>query len=647
MTRAGEPSAGLRAGIRRARARDPRGFAVRVGLGALLLALLLYLAFGPHPWSEGVAERVREGKPIRPIDYARTWGWWTAAANATLVATFLATVRHWLGMATPEERVELPAPPAPAWFVPLVAAAVAASAVLAWPRLSFSWWDDEEYAVRRYIDGTYVGSPSGEPRFEQLEWRDTFWDDREANNHVPQSALSRLSLAAWRAIERPELAFASERAVRFPVYLAGIASVAMTAVFLRRLGLAAAGVCASWLLALHPWHIRYASEARGYALLLLGVPATWWLLVGALQRGTWRRWLAYGLVQAVLLWTHASMLYQLALTNLVGAAALAQLHRGTPALREQGMRFAVTNLASAGLFAQLMVPNLVQVMRYLEEWQGEAFGGSLREIGAHLLAGVGWRARDARHYVDAEGLAQSCPLGFSLVAGLGAILVAAGAARLLRGGGIRALLVPALLLPGPILYLVSWSRGDRFFTWYLVFTLPGLAALVSAGLTWPSARVKSLRWRTALGTATICGWLGLFAWITSPPRAAVRAGSVVPSRESVLLTRPTLDPSAPENARILTVSFSRPAAYYDPLGRWVDDVDQLRALMAEADAGGLPLYVNWGRPDLAAQRATELVNFVERGGDFEEVATLWGFEKRGKRLVYRYRGATAIPQRGP
>ena len=64
MARQEEGETGLIERIRRSRARDPRLFAARVGLAALLLALLLFLGFGPHPWSEGVAERIREGKPI-------------------------------------------------------------------------------------------------------------------------------------------------------------------------------------------------------------------------------------------------------------------------------------------------------------------------------------------------------------------------------------------------------------------------------------------------------------------------------------------------------------------------------------------------------------------------------------------------------
>jgi hypothetical protein len=630
----------LRDAVRRARASNPRAFGAAVALCAVLVGLLLYLAFGPHPWAEGVAERVREGKPIRPIDYARTWGWWTAAGNAFLCAGLLATLRRWLGPADAGERRELAPPSRPAWFVAGVAGAVALCAGLAWPRLDFSWWDDEEYSVRRYIDGTYVTSPSGEIRFEQLEWRDTFWDDREANNHVPQSALSRASLAVWRALARPELSFASERAVRLPVYLAGVASVAATAWFLQRLGLAAAGLAAAWLLALHPWHIRYASEARGYGLILLLVPASWALLVGVLHRGTWRRWLAYAAVQCVLLWTHASMLYQLALTNLVALTAIAWMHRGTPRLREQLARFAVANLASAGLFAQLMLPNLVQVMRYLDEWRGEVGGVPLRELGSHLLAGVAWHVREPEHYVDLATLAAAAPTAFWATVALSAALLAAGIGRLLHARGLHALLVPALLLPGPLLYAASWLRQDRFFTWYLVSSLPGLAAVASAGLTWPLARLSAPRTRAVAGAALIATWLALFAWVTAGARSAVRAGSVVPSRESVLLTRPTLDPRAPENARILTASFSRPAAYYDPATRWIENVDALRALMAEADRDGLPLYLNWGRPDLAEQRASEILRFIASSGAFEEIATLYGFEKRGKRHVMRYRGAS-------
>lgn len=645
MPNPGQPRSSVRDAVRRAHASNPRAFRAGVGLGAVLAALLLFLAFGPHPWDEGVAERVREGKPIRPIDYARTWGWWTAAGNALLCAAMLATLRRWLGPADPGERRELAPPRRRPWFVAGVAGAVAASALLAWPRLGFSWWDDEEYCVRRYIDGSYVTGPSGEIRFESLEWRDTFWDDREANNHVPQSALSRASLAVWRAVARPELGFASERAVRLPVYVAGVASVAAAAWFLQRIGLVAAGVAAAWLLALHPWHIRYASEARGYGLILLLLPVSWALLVDVLHRGTWRRWLAYAAVQCLLLWTHASLLYQLALTNLVALGALVWLHRGSPRLRDQVARFAVANLASAGLFAQLMLPNLVQVTKYLDEWRGGGGGVPLREIGSHLLAGVAWRVREPEHYVDLATLAAAEPVAFWLAVVLAATLLAAGLARLLGAGGLRALLVPALLLPGPLLYAASWLRQDRFFTWYLVSALPGLAAVASAGLTWPLARRSRSRVPAATGTALIASWLGLFAWLTADARSAVRAGSVVPSRESVLLTRPTLDPYAPENARILTASFSRPAAYYDPATRWVDDVAALQTLMAEADRRGVPLYLNWGRPDLAAQRATEILRFIESSGAFEEVATLYGFEKRGKRHVMRYRGSSGTAAR--
>jgi len=334
------------------------------------------------------------------------------------------------------------------------------------------------------------------------------------------------------------------------------------------------------------------------------------------------------------------MVYQLALTNLVALEALRRLHRGAPErLREQGARYLVTNLTSAGLFAQLMLPNLVQVLRYLESWQGEESSvPALREVGGHLLAGVGWQTRDS-HYASVAAFATSEPGWFAAMLAVAAASFAAGIVRLARAGGVTTLLLPALLLPAPILYLMSSLRGDRFFTWYVLFALPGLVSVVCAGATWILAGARPRPLRPALGAGLCAAGLALFAWVSESPRSALRAGSVVPSRESVLLTRPSLDPNDPRNARILTASFSRPAAYYDPLGRWLDDVAELQAVMAESDARGLALYVNWGRPDLAAQRAGDLVAFVERSGRFDEVATLWGFEKRGKRLVYRYRGA--------
>jgi hypothetical protein len=130
--------------------------------------------------------------------------------------------------------------------------------------------------------------------------------------------------------------------------------------------------------------------------------------------------------------------------------------------------------------------------------------------------------------------------------------------------------------------------------------------------------------------------LAVFTVTTQSPRRAMRGGSIIPERESVLLTRPSLDPEAPENQAILTASFFQPPAYYDPLYRWITEPEGLSAVMAEADRRGVPLFVNIGRPHGARKEAPELWAQVEDRSLFERVAVLHGLEKRGKRIVYRY-----------
>ena len=51
------------------------------------------------------------------------------------------------------------------------------------------------------------------------------------------------------------------------------------------------------LLVLHPWFMRFISEARGYAFVMLGSTALVGLLGRALQSGQWRWWLGFGFVE--------------------------------------------------------------------------------------------------------------------------------------------------------------------------------------------------------------------------------------------------------------------------------------------------------------------------------------------------------------
>ena len=168
---------------------------------------------------------------------------------------------------------------------------------------------------------------------------------------------------------------------------------------------------------------------------------------------------------------------------------------------------------------------------------------------------------------------------------------------------------------------------------YLTLALPGLALFVGVGL---ETLTRPLGVRGAAATLAVA--IVAYAAFTATQRHELRTRSIQPFRESVELTRPTLDPLATENAAITTVSFSFPATYYDPLLHRIRSVEQLERFMGEADAEGQALFVNLGRPNLAARRSRELMALVRDPELFEEVAFLPGILSRGARQVFRYRG---------
>ncbi len=616
---------------------------VAIALCCLLALGVGYLLLGPDPWNDGVARAIERDRAIRPVDYAATWCWWAALLNTGVVAVLLATRRLWLGelgrppSADPAETGRT-GPPGRAGFALLVLAAMLAAAVLAAPRLDHSLWGDEEWTVRKGIDGAYVPARDGEIVFDEVLWHETFFYYRRPSNHVGYSVPARLSLAAWRSVAQPDTRFVSETAVRMPAFLAGLGAVAAVALLLRRLGLPGAGVLAAWALALHPWFLRYASEARGYALLLLLCPLSLWLLSRALARGSWPRWLLYGLAQFWMLWTWPPIGFFLVFAN---AAALGGLWVGSsgergPRRREPWMRWFVATAMGWLLFLQLMAGNLVQLAQFRDHETGAGGGGWFANLGGHFLAAVRW-GPETEHYLEAADLAAGSPTLFWGLAVVSALALVTGVLRLVSGGGVRAWFALPLLLPGPALLVYAQARGLALNPWFLIHVLPGIAALIATGLGSLGARLPG-RTGWVVAAAGMTGWLLAFAWVTQPARVALRAGSLQPMRESVLLTRPDLDPHAPGQARVLTAAISRGPTYYDPRFVFIERVAALEALIARAEADGLPLYVNSGRPALADRRVPELVEFVERSGRFEEVAILYGFEPRGQRRVYRYQG---------
>ncbi len=611
-------------------------------LGLLLLLLVVYLAAGDNPWHDGIAKRLRKGDPVRSVDYAATYGWIMAAINAVVVLCLLLLRKHWLRPGETPTGTLLPSPSGnPRAFGALLVMAVVAAGVLAAPRLDDSLWGDEEWTVRRAIDGAYYPQDDGSVAYEPVGWRETFFDYRKPSNHMGFTVPARASLLVWRLVARPELSFVNEAAVRMPAFLAGLGAVASLGLLLRRLGFPAAGLLAAWLLAIHPWALRYASEARGYSLLVLGVPLSLLLLLRAVERASWGRFAAYGVVQAWMMWTWPPIAFHVGLLN-VGALALLLHTHGSPTRAPiPYVRIVLVGVLGALVWLQLMLGSLIQLGTYMDREMLPMNLAWIRNLLSHLVAGVGWTP-DWPEYHELSEIALARPVAFWAFCSVTAAAWVLGLARLLVGGTVRAVTALVMLLPAPLLLAWSWQRGAFLNHWYLIFLLPSCVAFVAVGLE-TAARALPRSLRAGSVAVVLVAFFAAATAITVPARVALRAGSLQPMRESVALTRSERDPAAPSNREILTASFQRPPTYYDPLVIEVYDLASMQALMARADREGRPLFVNYGRPGLAQRRHPDLVALMERADLFERVAYLPGFEPRGIRLVYRYRGAAPVP----
>jgi uncharacterized membrane protein len=73
---------------------------------------------------------------------------------------------------------------------------------------------------------------------------------------------------------------------------------------------------AAWLIAIHPWHMRFTTEARGYGIVALMIPVSCLLAVCALNRGHWRWWIGLAMANFVLLYTWPPTLFTVLILQL-------------------------------------------------------------------------------------------------------------------------------------------------------------------------------------------------------------------------------------------------------------------------------------------------------------------------------------------
>ncbi len=580
------------------RSRSLEPVLVRLGLSIVALACALRVGFGKRPSDTLVGVRHAAGKVAPVGDYVDFGLWYGALFTAGAAVLLLVTSHRWLGWAIPEKlrltRHEINAVPRRRFCLVLGGMLVLAL-FLRLPRMGQSFWGDEDWAYRDLIGGRFKENPEdGTLKFRRHRWMVTAFWDKGTNNQYAYTLLARVCHDGWKRISRGRPEAFSEAALRVPSLLAGLGSIAMGALLLRRLGFSRAALLLALLMAIHPWHVRYSSEARGYTMLIFFLLAGIYFVLAALEDGRWRWWLLFALCEFLSLYTWKAAIHPVAAINLAVLVILLARRRGEAS---QFARWLVVNVGVLMVFVPLFAPAIPQIRRKLsvsEQARGEMGLSWLENVVAQLGAGTDWAL-----------LGWSAPV-LALVA---AALVVAGCVRMRTHPGWLLVLAP---LAGAVLAFLHFSlSGNELLKWYVFYTLPFLLILMAVGL----------EWRPTLGAACMIAYaLTVVGTLQERIRWPIQQ-----SREAAVVTRTADEGLLHMGASdIVTVGLYRASHSYDPRmrqGRGLRSGDALEAVVAECREAGKELRVSAANLGFARSAHPDFFAVLEDEGVFRKTGS--------------------------
>ncbi|NNE91884.1 MAG: hypothetical protein HKN23_09580 [Verrucomicrobiales bacterium] len=504
-----------------------------------------------------------EGEPSTTADFIAIGGFRAGIFSLAVAALLIATRKWWFRLAGGREAV----PTGPRirvgrrGWIGILAVLIFATALRA-PMMDRMVLRDEQDNLRRNIFGFhYIELHKRTLEFFEVEWPDAFFENRLANNPIAFSVLSKASLEIWRELTgAPEDQF-SKIAFRMPSLIFGVASIFLLWLFLTLLRRPISALLASVLAAIHPLHLEYSVQARGYGIVLFcaGLIAVCGLL--AVRRGRWRYWFVLAIGLMGMLYAFAGAIYFVAPTGLALIVFLAwQCFKN----RESGAgarltRFLISCLVVGTIYTQLVAPSLPQIAAHL--------GGKYEHIPLHPrwlittyhqhTTGI-WLSEEIHNHVESEGLSiydswwknfgavwrwhtatffPNEPLHAILIFLIIPTLAVVGFLAVWKMGGIVRWLAVAGVL-APVLDFVHHHFVTHLYAyfWYWIYSLLWFITFIALGISasggWIGARIKRPDLKPAFTLAVAVLFFGIYLWETKAgrPNRFVRKTGVGPEK---------------------------------------------------------------------------------------------------------------------
>ncbi|NNE90904.1 MAG: hypothetical protein HKN23_04595 [Verrucomicrobiales bacterium] len=517
-------------------------------------------------------------------------------------------------------------------FTVLLAGAVLCAAWFRVPMLTQSFWNDEELAFRKCTWGEYRIDENGDLVFRKVPWSYAFFYNITGNNHIAQTVLSKaVHDEATEELEAVgDLPVFNEAATRIGPFVMGLLTLVAVALWLWSLGFGTAGILSAWVLALHPWLLRYSVEARGYAGMLLFVILAFWALGNALRTRSWGWWMAFAACQCLYLLHFAGAAYLAAVMNAILFWSL--LRHDKIGLR----RWFVASVASFMVFFQIMAPSLVVIFNYWDQVapsDGLRISGAwLKDLWSHLSLGVPVAKGDPdlAWGIGLENLIGDHPVAVTLlwVVILPVLMIAEVILASLRMRYL-AIFFGSLIGAAALAIVYTFWKGGALHEWYLLYLVPAVSiALALVGE--PDMFLKNVRrpWIKFLPTALCVAIIALTAILTAPQREAVQLHDRHPMRQAVQFVRGESPALSPRQKNLVSISVgagSDKLKTYDPRVQQCRSVAELEDILAEA--GDRPVAVYCCGPRNLRLFNPDLWAAIAESGRFEPGRLLKGVEE--------------------
>ncbi|MCP5540815.1 MAG: glycosyltransferase family 39 protein [Akkermansiaceae bacterium] len=620
--------------------------------------------------------RVLDGEVVPKMktpQYVRGGLTLTAILWIAIPLLLLATRRAWCfdSPAAPEKDGRRPFPRRFALGLALI---VLLAAGLRWPRLDLSLYNDEADAFRSVIAGSFDGRSfeemerNGLGAFRRAKWSDTFWNNRLGNNHALFSVLARLGYDTWKRAAGGVDGQVREWPLRLPPLLGGLASIVLVGLLGAEIsGRHRTGLLAAVFLALHPWHLRFSTEARGYGLFFAFAALTLLCLIRAVRGGRWSWWFGFALAETGCLWSYLGSLYFLVALNVAALALMTAetLRNGSGLDRvwsrtQQG--WVSSNLIGAMLSLLAIAPLLPLLT--LSVTTNPTFHAGVppslsRNILIYSALGMPWHDEDATNpYNPALEKWSTDPLTLAALT-LVAVLFFAGWWWMWRRsperfGARLAAIVP--LAAFGLQFAAGEFKGAVFFSWYASFlsvfaalTLAmGVEALVFRGKKSPPPPERAVSRRRRF---VVYGLVALFAAGTARTTARYRAVSKQALKPAVVEIRGGTYPFSEAQMKPMVIGWWTGANLYDPYLRVSHQLDHFQSLIARARREDRPFYYVVGMKGAARAENPALMDFVEHSGVFRILREFPGLEEEQFRTtIFELKAAEAAgntPEKNP